>query len=213
MKRIFHLFALLLPLYAFSSDFGKRPAHYFRLNHSFTEENPTRGFNIKLSPAFFWNTASLELEYPVNGKFSFGLNLYAKLGSTGNGKATIKVREESFLKDGYLAEGLLRFYPGGMAPEGIFIQGSATYGNLIYFDGNTRPYTLHNHWRKLQNVNSSVPIEKPKPFGGGVGIGFQTVIIPEHLIGCLVLGMQVNNDATNKTFYSIYLAPSLGFKF
>ncbi len=213
MKRIFYLFALLLPLSSFSSDFGKRPSHYLFLKHTLTEENPSKGFNIKISPAFFWNTASIEFEYPLSTKFSVGVNIFAKLGSTGGGKNNIKVKEESFLKDGYLAEGLLRFYPLAMAPEGIFIQGSLTYGNLIYFDGNTRPYTLHNHWRKLKNVNSSVPIEKPKPLGGGLGIGFQTVIIPEHLIGCLVLGVQANQDAGNKTFYSIYLAPSLGFKF
>ncbi|GAL87558.1 hypothetical protein MYP_4788 [Sporocytophaga myxococcoides] len=213
MKRIFYLFALLLPLSSFSSDFEKRPFHYHFFKHAATEENSSKGLNIKLSPAFFWNTASIEFEYPLSSKFSLGINLFAKLGNTGSGKNNIKVKEESFLKDGYLAEGLFRFYPLAMAPEGIFIQGSLTYGNLIYFDGNTRPYTLHNHWRKLQNVNSSIPIEKPKPLGGGLGIGFQTVIIPEHLIGCLVLGVQANTDVANKTFYSIYLAPSLGFKF
>ncbi|MCR6639739.1 MAG: hypothetical protein NVV82_12340 [Sporocytophaga sp.] len=191
----------------------KRPSLYRYYKHIATEESPFKGFNIKLSPAFFWNTASIEFEYPLSSKLSLGINIFAKLGSTGSGKNNIKVKEESFLKDGYLAEGLLRFYPLAMAPEGIFIQGSLTYGNLIYFDGNTRPYTLHNHWRKLKNVNSNVPIEKPRPLGGGLGIGYQTVIIPEHLIGCLVLGVQANQDAGNKTFYSIYLAPSLGFKF
>jgi len=213
MKRLLYLFALLLPISSFSSDFEKRPSHYRFFKNFATEENPSKGFNIKLSPAFFWNTASLELEYPLSSKFSMGINLFAKLGSTGGGKNNIKVKEESFLKDGYLAEALFRFYPKAMAPEGIFIQGSLTYGNLIYFDGNTRPYTLHNHWRKLKNVNSSVAIEKPKPLGGGLGIGYQTVIIPERLIGCLVLGMQVNSDSANKTFFSIYLAPSLGIKF
>src|SRR6185437_15730913 len=40
------------------------------------------GLNIKVSPAFYWKTIGVELEYVPSTHFSLGLNVYGKWGVT-----------------------------------------------------------------------------------------------------------------------------------
>lgn len=174
--------------------------------------NP-RGINIKLSPALFWNTLGLEFEFPFTKKLSASINLMGKLGRTDGRNTTFKVKEEAYLKDGYLGELSFRYYFAGKAPEGIYIQANFTYSNILYFDGTTRPYTLHNHWKDLNGLRTPADFPDLLPYSGGLGLGYQVVIIPEHLIGNLMLGAQSNIDQEGNPLLSVYLYPSIGFKF
>lgn len=171
------------------------------------------GFNIKLSPAIFWKTAVLEFEYPVSKTFTVGVNLLAKIGRTDGAKANAILKNENILDNGLRAELAFKYFIKKEAPLGFYAQGNVAWGNLIYFDGNVRPYTLHNHWKKPTPEYPTGILERPFPISAGVGGGYQLVMLPKHIIANLMLGVQGNMDQQNDFFVSIYVAPSLGYMF
>ncbi|HEX8547114.1 MAG TPA: hypothetical protein VF691_09150 [Cytophagaceae bacterium] len=176
--------------------------------------NTTRkSLNIKLSPAIFWKTAVVEFEYPLTSKITVGLNLLGKLGRTDEAKANAILKNENLVNNGLRAELAAKYYFKNEAPTGFYIQSNVAFGNLIYFDGNVRPYTLHNHWKKPTAEDPKGKLERPFPVSAGIGGGYQLVLLPKHIIGNLMLGVQGNMDQQNNFFVSIYVAPSLGYMF
>ncbi|MFN3403413.1 MAG: hypothetical protein ACK40G_04905 [Cytophagaceae bacterium] len=209
MNRSIAFFIVFLLCNTFLIAGGNRPSE----NDPAEEEKSGRGVNVKLSPAFFWKTVGLEFEFPLAKRMSIGLNLFYKYGNAEGVGNRFIIKEEGFPTDGYRAELALKFYLVGHAPEGFYVQLDGFYNQLMYFDGNSRPFTLHNNWDKLQYDNSPSILEKPNPIGGGLGIGYQLVFIPKHLIGNVTLGVQGNQDLNNNLFFTVYLAPSLGIRF
>lgn len=167
------------------------------------------GMNLKLSPAFFWKTLLLEMEFALHPHLTIGLNLHGKLGGSVGKRKFTKDETEAYNQPGYAAEIAFKYYFKGEVPEGIYLQLNAGYSTLFFYDGNTRPYTLHNHWRK----NPGGIFEKPLPYYAGLGIGYQVIILPERFIGNVMLGIQGNKYKDNSFPLSFYIAPSLGFKF
>lgn len=193
-----------------------------RKKYSISSFSPTRhtnekewekSFSLRLSPAFFWKTIGLELEYAISPSISIGSNLFAKVGRMDGKKANFKIKDEPFLENGWRAELYMNYYFSKKAPEGIYLQVNGGYNKLIYFDGNTRPYTLHNHWKQLKGVRVTTDLEKPKPYVGGLALGYQFLIIPDHIIANISSGIMANVDQDNSLFFTIYLAPSIGIKF
>jgi len=94
------------------------------------------------------------------------------------------------------------------APEGLYLQANIAYSQLNYFNGSAVPYTLLN-----MGLPSGEIGVKPKPYGGGLGVGYQVVVIPKLIIANIMLGMQANVAGDNKVFMSLYAAPSIGVIF
>jgi hypothetical protein len=183
------------------------PSHPFHMGLTSTKKPTSKGFNIKMSPALFWRTLVIEAELPLNPYFSVGLNILGKLGGT-DAKHT-KEQNEAYYQPGIGAELALKFYFKGEAPEGLYLQLNGGYSTLFYQDGNTRPYTLHNHWRKQ---DGSV-FKKPLPYYAGIGAGYQLILLPDHLIANIMVGVQGNIYDNNSFPLSLYISPSIGYKF
>jgi hypothetical protein len=216
MKKAFCLpfFAiLLLSFNAYcgpGSDSLKSYSPLISLNKKPASDEEGSGFNIKTSPAFFWKTISLEIEAPLGKKFSVGVNVYGKLGRTDGTKSNFKVKNENFLSNGLRAELVLKYYFKPTAPEGFFLHANAAYNQIVYSDGTTKPYSLNVH---NQSVDTSSTSLKPYPYSAGLGVGYQVIFIPKHLIGNIMMGVQGNMDAKNNPFISIFIAPSIGYVF
>ena len=177
-----------------------------------SHKSKLEGFNIKLSPSFFWKTATLELEYPVAKHFTIGLNFLAKLGRWDGKKSNRTIPYEDYLKNGFGVELAGKYYIKHDAPEGFYIQANVAYNNFFYQDGTTRPFSFFTHWRN-QNGASSSEFKAPKPIQFGLGVGYQVILLPKHFIGNVMIGTLGNFSGDNEFQFSVYLAPSLGYVF
>lgn len=171
--------------------------------------------NVKLIPSVYWNTYGLEFEYPA-GLVSFGVvGMYKFNERFGNDK-NFRVRPEDYQKDGFRAELFGRYYYRGEAPVGLYAEGKVFYNNIVYFDGNTMPYTLYNRWKDIENLRDPVEIKKPSPLGVGLATGIQIMVVQNVIIANLKAGMDLNQDSADngkKLFITIYLQPSIGISF
>ncbi len=168
------------------------------------------GMTIRLMPAFYWETLGLEFEAYFGDKVSLGLNVLGTLGRTDGQNANFQLNPEDYLEPGFRAELAFKYYPKGRAPEGIYGQVNVAYSQIVYYDGNTRPYTFHNRWRDQTGVVATEDLVRPNPLSVGLGFGYQVKIIPDWLVGNIMLGIQGQMDQDNQPFVSIYLSPSLG---
>src|SRR4051794_12832127 len=103
-KAVYLLFPILIflgfPSFANNNEDSLSSYNLFPDKPKSQPESTKGGFNIKLSPAFFWKTIGLELELPLGKKFSVGLNLFGKVGRTDGEKSNFKVKDQDFLQDG-----------------------------------------------------------------------------------------------------------------
>jgi hypothetical protein len=217
MKKAFYLpfFAILFSFNAFcspGSDSLKSYSPFSWFNNKATPKNESSGFNIKTSPAFFWKTIAVEIEAPIGKKFSIGLNLYGKVGRTDGKNANFKVKKQNFLTDGMRVELAFKYYFKPTAPEGLYLQTNFAYNQIVYADGTTKPYSLNSHVQP-PDTNATGTSLKPYPYSAGLGLGYQIIIVPKHLIGNFMLGVQGNMDAKNNPFLSFFVAPSIGYVF
>lgn len=171
-------------------------------------------FNVKIQPAIFWATLGVEAEYLVSPKMTIALNVLGKLGQTEPKNKIRPLNQGEFLENGFLAELIGRYFIQlskkklVLAPSGFYVQASAGYSKLLYFDGNTRPFTLHTRNRNIKDPYFA----EPTPIIGGIGAGYQVELLPKKIIANLALGAQTNID-TKGVFISIYVSPSVGFMF
>ena len=171
-------------------------------------------FNIKIQPAVFWATLGLEAEYVVSPKFTLALNILGKLGETDAKNNFRPIKKQDFLENGYLAELTGRCYIQltkkkiALAPTGFYIQATVGYSKLLYFDGNTRPFTLHTRKRNINDPN----FKNPTPIIGSLGAGYQVELVPKKIIANLSILSQTNIDDRG-FFLSIYISPSIGILF
>ena len=124
------------------------------------------------------------------------------------------MKQGEFYENGFLAELIGRYFIQlskkklVLAPSGFYVQASLGYSKLLYFDGNTRPFTLHTRNKDLKDPY----FHQPSPIIGGVGAGYQVELLPKKIIANLAIGAQTNID-TKGAFFSIYVSPSIGFMF
>jgi hypothetical protein len=213
-KLVYLLFPLFffLGFHSFGNNNQDSLSNHQPLPDPKKESEPSKGgFNIKLSPAFFWKTLVVELELPLGKKFSVGVNLFGKVGRTDGKKSNYKVKDQDFLQDGIRAELALKYYFKPTAPEGFYLQANFAYNQIVYSDGTTKPYSINTHINNATDTSGT--LLKPYPYSAGLGLGYQVVFIPKHIIGNIMVGAQGNMDAHNNPFMSFYIAPSIGIKF
>lgn len=211
LKKLLFLFFILLALNASSEEKPFYNPGGLHLNSKIVSSGGL-GFNLKVAPVLFWKTLITEFEYPLSSKFSIGLNVLTKFGRTDWGKKQQPIVKESLLENGLRFELALKYFITGDAPTGFYVSANGAWGNLIYFDGNVRPYTFHNHWKNTVD-EASGKLLKPFPFSGGIGAGYQLMILPKHIIANLMIGAQANFDNQQSLFISLYAAPSIGIIF
>jgi hypothetical protein len=172
------------------------------------------GHNIKLAPAFFWNTVGIDGEYVIKHKFSISALVYLKYGRTDGQKRPFIIKNEDYLGQGYRVELQGKYYlkqdKKNKGPYGMYVQGNFSYGNMVYFDGTTRPYTINNRWRDFVGLSVPSEIENPKKISFGAGLGYQVIIIPKQFIANVMVGTQLGFGQKNP-FVSFYFQPSLGY--
>ena len=193
------------------SEFGpgvKATNNFLRYSSS------VNALNVKLMPAFFWSSLGVEVEYPINDAFSVGLNILGKIGRTDGKNVVFKIRPEEPQESAYRLELAAKYYLSKSAPIGFYGQFNVTYGNLLYFDGTNRPYTLHSKWKKFDsNIRKPTEIERPKDISLGIGAGYQLVVIPKKIIANIMVGTHLYLEQTNGMYPSFYVSPSLGYVF
>lgn len=172
-----------------------------------------RGFSIKAIPFFYWNTYGLSVEVPIISRFTVGVNAMYKFGRLDGENSNYLVKHENFHENGYLVDMYVRGYFGEM-PKGFYAQLGASFGDILYHDGTTRPYTFNNNWKEFDNFNevSELPDRSNYRFIGGVG--YQMVIVSRKIVGNVLLGGQVDfKETDNSAVISLYLEPSIGIIF
>ncbi len=170
--------------------------------------------NIKLLPAFFNNAVGVEIELPLGDKVSIGVNALAKLGRTDFNSTNFKVRPSDHWNDGYRAELALKYYFKKKGPSGLYAQVFGGINKMVFEDGNTRPYALILRKKTTeQDLRTISEFKDTQMACGGIGFGYQTILVPKHLIVNIMIGTQINFDADNKLFLSGYLSPSIGYVF
>lgn len=167
------------------------------------------GLSIKLLPALYWGALGVQAEYPVTEKISVGLMIMAKKTDS----KSYTIQPEDYQNAGFAVDLIGKYYFIGSAPQGLYGMANLSYNSMLFFDGNTRPYTLHNRWKKFEGFRVPNSIEAPKAFNMGLGVGYQLVIIPQHIIADVYLSASGNFDSDNSFFIQLYLAPSIGFVF
>ncbi len=167
------------------------------------------GLAIKLMPALYWGTIGVQVEYPIAEKISIGLMTMVKKSDSKNNT----MRPEEYQNTGFLVDLYAKYFFLGEAPEGLYGLANVSYNSILFFDGNTRPYTLHNRWKEFEGFRVPNEIQTPKAFNAGLGVGYQLIIIPQHVIADVFLAASGNFDSDNSFFLQLYLAPSIGFVF
>lgn len=179
-------------------------------------QEESSGLNVKFIPAFFWNSAGLEVEVPVANQFTVALSGYGKLGRTDSKKNNYIVPQERFLENGYMVELAARYYPTlTPKPAGPYAQVAVNYGNLLYFDGTTRPFSINQRWRKLEgnNPRNRSELKEFQPYGFSLGGGYQVVFVQRKIIANLGAGIQGNIAKGGGIEVFIYVTPSIGILF
>lgn len=167
------------------------------------------GLSIKLLPALYWGTVGAQVEYPLNEKISLGVMIMSKVAESKD----FTVKHEDFQDSGFSIDIYGKYFLKGEAPEGLYGVASLSYNTMLYFDGNTRPYTLHNRWKDFNGFREISDLVKPNPLNLSFGVGYQMIVIPQHIIADVFMGISGNMDENNSPFVQIYIAPSLGFVF
>jgi len=193
------------------SEFGpgvKATKNFLRYSSS------VNALNVKLMPAFYWSSIGAEVEYPINDAFSVGLNILGKIGRTDGKNVVFKIRPEDYQESAYRVELAAKYYLSKSAPIGFYGQFNLSYGNLLFFDGTNRPYTLHSKWKKFDgNVRKPAEVEPPKDYSLGLGAGYQLVVIPKKIIANIMVGTQLYLEQHSGIYPSFYVSPSLGYVF
>lgn len=170
--------------------------------------------NVKAMPAFYWSSLGIEIEYPLSDVFTIGLNILGKIGRTDGRNTVFKIRPETHQESAYRLELAGKYYFQQSAPIGFYAQLNVTYGNLLFFDGTNRPYTMHSKWKQFNGgVRAPATIETPKDYSFGIGGGYQLVVIPKKIIANIMVGTQLYLEQTSGIYPSFYVAPSLGYVF
>lgn len=174
------------------------------------EESP-KSLNVKLMPAAFANTLGLEFELPLKNASSIGLNIIGKYGRLDNPKIAKPV---DYFETGFRAELAYKYYFAQKTPLGFYIQAFIGYTKLVYDNGNTRPFSLNLRNLDLNgDPRNDLEFKLPKPYTGGIGFGYQTILIKKRIIGNMMMGSQLGFDSANTIFYSLYISPSVGYVF
>ncbi len=189
-------------------------------------------FNVKMMPAFYWDCVGIEAEYPLTEALTLGFNALVRYGRTDNGiNVNFKIRPEQFQDPGARIEFAIKYYfpyskkVGYNAPIGLYVQANVAFmhQNNLFFDGNSRPYTFNSRWKDTKDddgiVQTRVPtsLDSPRNLSLGIGVGYQVIVIPNHIIANIMLGtngyLTQPGAIRNGAYLGFYASPSIGFVF
>ncbi len=177
-------------------------------------ESSIKGINIQLLPAFYLNTWGVDLNFPVNKKIYVGLSYSSTFGNNTGDKQHFIIAQD-YTKQGIRAQLSGMYFFGKKAPNGFYGQLNISYNTLIYYDGSTRPLSLFNHREAVSGLGNGTLVTSAKKVDLGIGLGYQIVIIPDHVIANILVGAQGNQSSTeeSKLFMDIYIRPTIGLVF
>ena len=208
-------------IYSFSSVLslaGSRPQCGLK-NIAFHQEGgPSSRFNIKFQPAFYWSSLGIEAEYVISPKLSLALNVIGKINGLDGSKSGNNNFDNNFLKTGYMAEVIGRYFIQlskksiVLPPTGFYVQASAGFSKLMYYDGSTRPFSLNTRFPNNYDEKGNADFTALVPFIGGVGTGYQVELLADKIIANFLVGVQTNIDLKG-AFLTFYASPSVGFMF
>lgn len=167
------------------------------------------GVSIKILPAFYWGVLGAQVEYPISKKLTANIMIMSKLSES----RSYAVKKEDFHENGFSVDLFGKYYFKENAPEGLYALADLSFNTMIFYDGTTRPYAMHNRWKDFNGYRVPNDIKKPNPFNFAAGVGYQMIIIPQHIIADVFMGASANLDHDNSFFVQFYIAPSLGYVF
>ncbi len=190
---------------------------------SFSEEDIERMDNgkkekhmaVRIVPAFFWNTIGIEFERQLKQKISVGLNTTLTFGRDIDNDRLIQANAQgsAILNQGIGIDLIIKKY-FNKGFTGLFFSASASFNSIEYFNSDKKPYTLYNSLlRKTKDEILETNTNVTNSYGASLGIGYQMIMIPDHLIVNIESGIATYLTVTNVPFFSLYLAPSIGYKF
>lgn len=196
---------------------------FLRLN-SWAQDSPTANYNtsifpkflqnasIQTLPAFYLNTWTVDVDYPISKSFTVGVSYATTLGKSMGGKQHYVI-DQDYTDDGMRLQLSGNYFFMKKAPQGLYAHAQVSYNTIVYYDGTTRPFSLHSHRKDIFAISNGDLISKAKKMDMGVGVGYQAIIIPKHIIANILLGIQGNKTAENDLFINVYIRPTIGFIF
>lgn len=180
-------------------------------NDNATKVSKLDGLSIKVIPAFFWNTYGLQAEYPLSFKVTLGMNAYYYTGLPKDG-GDEKPVHQAFHNNNFGVDVFGKYYFKDNAPEGLYAYANVSYNKMLYFDGNNRPFALHNNWKDFDGFDKNNVLAIPSNLSGGVGVGYQIKFMP-HLVGDATFVTQIQTSSDGGAYFSLHILPSVGYLF
>lgn len=169
-------------------------------------------FSIQTLPAFYLNTWSVDVNYHVSNAFTIGLSYASTLGNNAGGKQHYVIAQD-YTKNGMRLQLSGNYFFSKKAPEGFYGHVQVSYNTIVYYDGTTRPFSLTNHREDVSSLGSGELLSNAKKLDMGIGIGYQAIVIPDHIIANILIGVQGNQTSENTLFINAYIRPTVGFIF
>jgi len=170
---------------------------------------------IRFAPAFFWNTVGLEFEKQLGKRTSIGLNATITYGRDVDNDVLVQASSQNsaILNQGVAIDLIAKRY-FDTDFNNLFFFMAASYNSIEYFNIDKKPYTLFN---QLSNEKKEEILENntrvTNSYGASFGVGYQIMMIPNHLIVNIEGGIAGYVTITNTPFFSLFLMPSIGYKF
>ncbi|MFK7899922.1 MAG: hypothetical protein AB8B61_04100 [Cyclobacteriaceae bacterium] len=179
------------------------------------EEKEKKHFVIRVSPSFFWSTFGVEAERGLGKSTSLGLHAFVSIGAPLDNDPLRKAAQTDVKSQGAGIDLVFKKY---FTPtfDGFFVYGLLSYNTIEYFRRDKKPFTVISTLteEKENDIIITNPSDKKTlPYGGGFGVGYQYMIIPKHLMINLEGGVLGFATITNEPFFSLYISPSIGYKF
>lgn len=165
--------------------------------------------NLKLFPAFHLNTFGLAYEQPISDRLSLELMAGYKLPIT---KPEGAVPKNDAYKAGFLVDLTARYYTG-TAPEGWYFSAMVGASNILYPDGNVRPFSINNMQAQTPlTATGAKAISNPEVLRYAIGAGYQIKMVSRRLVANIGVSFGgYSNDMG--TQYQLSLTPTIGYSF
>lgn len=171
-----------------------------------------QGISIQTLPAFYLNTWSVDLNVPVSKVLTIGLSYSSTLGNNEGDKQHYVIAQD-YTKSGMRLQLSANYFFSQKAPEGFYAQVQVSYNTIVYYDGTTRPFSLTNHRSDVSSLTSGDLLSNAKKVDMGIGVGYQAIVIPNHIIANILIGVQGNQTSESVLFMNAYIRPTVGFIF
>jgi len=178
-------------------------------------ENSRKHTAIRLVPSLFWNTFGIEFEKQLGNTMSIGLNGVVTYGRNIDNDALTQAvsQDRAILNQGFAIDLIGKKYFNSNFDQ-LFLLVSASYNTIEYFNIDKRPFTLFNQLKddlKKEILENDTRVTNA--YGASLGVGYQILMIPKHIIINIEGGVAAYTTITNVPFFLLYFTPSIGYKF